>query len=91
MRILNRQKTLEAELLVVRNKQIQADGEILIADKKMSNEINTLMVRSGMIKFDRKPDDTKHHRVSVESFSPRGSWRSEVERFDHVVPLNNFL
>ena len=31
-------------------------------------------------KFDRNPDDTKHHRVSVEFFSPRGSWRSEVQR-----------
>ena len=44
-------------------------------------ELATTCAHECLQQFDRNPDDTKHHRVSVEFFSPRGPWRSEVQRF----------
>ena len=43
-------------------------------------DLATTCAHECLQQFDRNPDDTKHHRVSVEFFSPRGSWRSEVQR-----------
>ena len=43
-------------------------------------ELATTCAHECLQQFDRNPDDAKHHRVSVEFFSPRGSWRSEVQR-----------
>ena len=44
------------------------------------SELATTCANQCLQQFDRIPDDTKHHRVSVEFFSPRGAWRSEVQR-----------